>query len=146
MALSVVQGAVADAVSSGGVGGGLGSHSPKPSDYLPSDVNLAPLINMFDKFVAAGGPNNMHSFIASFFDSDSSDSSSCDRRGLSPGAEKRARKDYDHLVSQVKKMATSAGEPLLFQVIVLLLSNVHSTFFFSERRSRGWRCHGLGWR
>ena len=120
------------ALVSGGVGEGLGDQAPEPSDYLPPDVSLAPLINMFDKFVAAGGPDNMHTFIASFFDSDSSDSSSRYRRGLSPGAEKQARKAYDHLASQMKKMVTSAGEPLLFQVIILLLSNFHSTFYFSE--------------
>ena len=112
MALSVVQGAVAAAMSSGGVGGGLGSHSPKPSYSPPSEFNLA-LIHKFNRFVNEGGPNNMDTFISSLI---ASDSPSRDRRGLSPGAEKRAREARDHLDAQMKKMITSAGEPLLFQV------------------------------
>ena len=125
MALSLTQGAVAAALVSEGVGGGLGGQVPEPSDYLPPDVKLAPLINQFERFVAAGGPKNIDTFIASFFGSDSSDSPARGRRGLSPGADKQARWDYNHLSSQMKKMVASTGEPLLFQVIILLLSNFH---------------------
>ena len=40
MALSLTQGAVAAALVSEGVGGGLGGQVTEPSDYVPPDVNL----------------------------------------------------------------------------------------------------------
>ena len=131
MALSLTQGAVAAALVSEGVGGGLGGQVTEPSDYVPPDVNLAPLLNQFERFVAAGGPKNLDAFITSFFDNDPSDSPARMRRGMSPGAEKRARLYSDQLSSQMKKMIAAAGEPLLYQVIILLLSNFYK-FQFSE--------------
>ena len=57
-----------------------------------------------------------------------------DRRGISPEAEKRARKAREDLVAQGKKMTISAGEPLLFQVNFSVMSRTFLNLIFSEQR------------
>ena len=51
---------------------------------VPSDddlsLALAPLFAAFERFVAAGGPNDLDVFITSFFGGDSSGSSARERR------------------------------------------------------------------
>ena len=135
MALSIVQGTVAAALTSGGAGGGLGYQYSKPSDSSASGLDQA-FLNRFHRFVEEGGPPDMDKFLSSLL----AETSLRDRRGISPEAEKRARKAREDLVAQGKKMTISAGEPLLFQVNFLCgFSNVLLTFNFSERRQRRWR-------
>ena len=80
MALSLSQGAaVAAALVSEGVGEGFGGVVVDLSgDDLP--LALAPLLNAFERFVSAGGPNNLDVFISSFYGGDSSGSSARERR------------------------------------------------------------------
>ena len=59
-----------------------------------------------------------------------------DRHGSGPSPEdqKRARKAWDDLVAQGKKMTISAGEPLLFQVNFSVMSRTFLNLIFSEQR------------
>ena len=130
MALSLSQGAaVAAALVSEAVGEGFGGVVVAPSDDLP--LALAPLLNAFERFVSAGGPNNLDVFISSFYGGDSSGSSACEPRGLSSRQEKKAKEVFEKLSLQQQKMVRSAAEPLLYQVVILLLFNFHN-FHISE--------------
>ena len=129
MALSLSQGAaVAAALVSEGVGEGFGGVVVGPSDDLPQA--LVPLLNAFERFVAAGGPNDLDVFITSFFSGDSSGSSARERR-MSAGLEKKAKEVFGKLSRQQQRMVRSTAEPMLYQVVILLLFNFHN-FHISE--------------
>ena len=122
MAFSLTQGAAAATLVSEGVGEGLGGQVNEASDFVPPLMNLAPLMNHFERFVSSGGPRDLDAFISRFYDNGPSSSSArtaCMRRGMSPGAEKQARDRDDKLSIQMKKMFAATGEPLSYQVIIL---------------------------
>ena len=118
MAVSLSQGAaVAAALFSKVFGEGF---VVVPSDDdLP--LALAPLFAAFERFVAAGGPNDLDLFIGNFFGGAASGSSVRERRGATPGQAKRRREVFENFSQEQKRMIKAAEEPLFYQVITLLL-------------------------
>ena len=113
MAKSLSQGAaVAAALVSKVVGEGfVGVVVPSDDDF---PVALAPLFAAFERFFAAGGPNDLDLFISNFFGGDVRE------RRATPGQDKRMREIFEKFSSQQKKMIKAAEEPMFYQVVTLL--------------------------
>ena len=118
MAMSLSQGAaVAAALVSKVVGEGfVGVVVPSDDDF---PVALAPLFAAFERFFAAGGPNDLDLFIGNFFGGDTSGSSVRECRATA-GQDKRMREIFEKFSSQQKKMIKAAEEPMFYQVVTLL--------------------------
>ena len=121
MALALSQGAAAAAILVSNVfGDGSGADLPKfPSeDDLPEA--LKPLFGAFERFVAAGGPNDLNVFINNFFGGDPYGSPTREHR-MTAGVEKGMREAFEKFSDQQRRMIRAAEEPPLFQVATLLI-------------------------
>ena len=119
MAVSLSQGAaVAAALVSKVFGDWLAGVVVVPSeDELPAA--LLPVFSAFERFVAAGGPDDLDIFIGNFFGGDISGSSVRERRGATAGEAKRMREVFEKFTEQQKRMIKAAEEPLFYEVITL---------------------------